>query len=148
MEGPHIPLSLSLVGNEKGCSHIYKILISRNGNILSKCAEKWSDSLLEEISEVNLSQYFKKIDKDIDCTYVRYLQFRLLHRRIFKNELLYRMKIVDSPECQLSMHFLNVRKIHTLWRQIEVWLGVVLRDNIKILDSEKNIWYCLQELHN
>ena len=39
-EGPNIPLLLSLVGNEKGCSHIYKRLLSRNGDILSKCAEK------------------------------------------------------------------------------------------------------------
>ena len=62
--------------------------ISRNGDIVSKCAEKWSESLLEEISEVKLSQSFRKIDKEIDCTYVRYLQFRLLHRRIFTNELL------------------------------------------------------------
>ena len=38
---------------------------------------KWSESLLEEISEVNLSQSLKKIDEDIDCKYVRYLQFRL-----------------------------------------------------------------------
>ena len=63
--------------------------MSGNGNILSKCVEKWSESLLEEISEVNLSQSFKKIDKDFDCTYVRYLQFRLLHRGIFTDELLY-----------------------------------------------------------
>ena len=40
-------------------------------------------------------------NKDFDCTYVRYLQFRLLHRRIFINGLLYQMKIVDSPECLL-----------------------------------------------
>ena len=139
-EGPNIPLLLSLVGNEKGCSHIYKRLISRNGDILSKCAGKWSESLLEEISEVNLSQSFKKIDKDIDFTYVRYLQFRLLHRRIFTNELLYRMKIVDSPECPLCDNipetiehaFLECQKIHSLWRQIEVWLGMELRDDIKI----------------
>ena len=71
-EGPNIPLLLYLVGNEKGCSRIHKRLISRNGDIFSKCAEKWSESLLEGISEVNLSQSFKKIDKNIDCTYVRY----------------------------------------------------------------------------
>ena len=39
-EGPNIPLLLSLVGNEKGCSRIYKRLISRNGDIFNKCAEK------------------------------------------------------------------------------------------------------------
>ena len=112
-------------------SRIYKILISRNGDIVSKCAEKWSESLLEEMSKVNLSQSFKKIDKDIDCTYVRYLQFRLMHRIIFTNELLHRMKIVDSPECPLCNNipetiehlFIVCHKIHRLCREIEVGLG-------------------------
>ena len=112
------------------------------------CRCEWNKLLpylLEEISEANLSQSFKKKHKDIDCTYVRYLQFRLLHRRIFTNELLYRMKIVDSPECPpcnntpetVEQAFLECQKIHTLWRQVEVCLGMLLRDNIKILDSEK-----------
>ena len=68
-----------------------------------------------------------------------------MHRRIITDELLYRMKIVDSPECPLCKNipetiehaFLECQKIHILWRQIEVWLGMVLRDNIKISDSEK-----------
>ena len=57
---------------------MYEILTSRkiNGDtILSKCAEKWSESLLDDTSEVILNQSFKKIDEDIDCTYVSYLQF-------------------------------------------------------------------------
>ena len=33
-EGPNIPL----LGNEKSCSRIFVILMSRNGDILSKCA--------------------------------------------------------------------------------------------------------------
>ena len=53
-------------------------------------------------------------------------------RRIFTNELLYCMKIVDSPECPLHNnipetieHALHkCQKIHTLWRQVEVWLGI------------------------
>ena len=47
-EWPNIPILLSLVGNKKGCSHIYKQLMSGNGDILSRFAEKWSESLLEE----------------------------------------------------------------------------------------------------
>ena len=67
-EGPNIPLFTILsIGNEKGRSRIYKRLISRNGDILRKCAEKWL--------KVNFSQSFKKIVKDIDCTYVRYLYY-------------------------------------------------------------------------
>ena len=35
--------------------------MSGNGDILSKCAEKWSESLLEEISEVNPSRKLIRI---------------------------------------------------------------------------------------
>ena len=101
--------------------------------------------MLEEISEVNVSKSLRKIDKDIDCTYVRYLQFRLLHRIIFTNELLYHMKIVDGPECPLCNNipetiehaFLECQKIHTLWGQVEIWLGMVLRDNIRSVQIQK-----------
>ena len=55
------------------------------------------------------------------------------------------MKIVDSRECPLCNNtpetiehaFLECQKIHTLSRQIEVWLGMVLRDNMKISDPER-----------
>ena len=55
------------------------------------------------------------------------------------------MKIVDNLECPLCNNtpetiehaFLECQKIHTLWRQVELSLGMVLRDNIKISDSEK-----------
>ena len=55
------------------------------------------------------------------------------------------MKIVDSPECPLynntpetiELAFLERQKIHTLWRQVEFWLGMVLKDKIKFSDSEK-----------
>ena len=63
--------------------------MSRNGNILSEWAEKCPESLLEEIPEVSLSQSFQKIHKHCNCTYFRYLQSRLLHRRIFINERLF-----------------------------------------------------------
>ena len=33
--------------------------------------------------------------------------------------------------------FLECHKKHILWWQIEIWLGMVLRDNIKISNSEK-----------
>ena len=55
------------------------------------------------------------------------------------------MEIVDSPESPLCNNIpetvkhtiLECQKIHTLWRQVEVWLGMVLRNNIKFSDSEK-----------
>ena len=105
-----------------------------------------SESLIEELSEANLSQSFKKIFKDFDCTFVRYLQFRLLHGGIITNELLYRMEIVDNPECNntpttIEFAFLECHKIHSLWRQLEFWLGIILRDKStsRISDSETTL---------
>ena len=55
---------------------------------------------------------------------------------------LYEHVFVKRPLCNnipetIEHAFLECQKIHTLWRQVEVWLGMVLRDNIKIADSEK-----------
>ena len=55
------------------------------------------------------------------------------------------MKIVDSPECHLCNNtpetiehaFLECQKIHTLWRQVEGWLGMVQGDDIKISDQKR-----------
>ena len=44
---------------------------------------------------------------------------------------------MDSPECPNEHAFLECQKIQTLWRQVELWSGMVLRDNIKISDSEE-----------
>ena len=52
---------------------------------------------------------------------------------------------MDSTECPLRNNtpetiervFHKCQKIHTLWRQVEVLLGMLLRDNIKISDSLK-----------
>ena len=76
---------------------------------------------------------------------MRYIPFRLFHKRNFANELLYRMKIVDSPECPpcinipetIGQAFIECQKTHILWRQVRMSLDMVLKDNIKISDSEK-----------
>ena len=94
-----------------------------NGNILGKYAERWSESVFKEISEVNLSQSFKNI----------------------YNKSLYQMKIVDSRECPLCNNtpktikhtFIECQKTHTLWRQVKLWLSMVLKGKIKISDSER-----------
>ena len=66
------------------------------------------------------------------------------------DELLYRMEIVDSPECPLCNNtpetiehaFIECQETHTLWRQVKLWLSMVLKYKINISDSE-NCWYIL-----
>ena len=55
------------------------------------------------------------------------------------------MKIVDSPESPLCNNtpetiehaFIEFQKTHTLRRQVELWLSMVLKYKIKISDSEE-----------
>ena len=55
------------------------------------------------------------------------------------------MKIVDSLECPLCNSipetfghaFIECQKKHKLWRLVELWLGMLLKDDIKISDSER-----------
>ena len=57
------------------------------------------------------------------------------------------MKIVDNPGCPLcnnkpeTMEHASIEcqitHIPVLWQQVEIWLGVVLKDQIKISYSKK-----------
>ena len=61
---------------------------------------------------------------------------------------------MDSPECPLCNNtpetiehaFLEWQNIHTLWRQAEVWLGMVLKDNIKISDMNYQCSYYMNSI--
>ena len=52
---------------------------------------------------------------------------------------------MDSPECPLCNNtpetiehaFIEYQETHTLWRQVESWLSMVLKDKIKISDPKK-----------
>ena len=91
----------------------------------------------------------------VDDVYLRYIQFRTLHRRFYTNDILFKMKIKNSSLCEMCNieedsieHMLiTCPKSDKLWRDVESWLADVgLTDyNIdeqKIIlgENQKSYW--------
>ena len=90
-----------------------------------------------------------------DDIYLRYIQLRTLHRRFFTNNILFKMRIKDSPLCNFcnehedsNEHMLiECDKVKSLWLEVERWIseiGVVnylINDRIIILgELQKAHW--------
>ena len=69
---------------------------------------------------------FSKLNM-FDDIYLRYIQFRTLHRRFFTNNILFKMRIKDSPLCTFcnesddsNEHMLiECGKVKTLWTELD-----------------------------
>ena len=86
-----------------------------------------------------------------DDIYLRYIQFRTLHRRFYTNNILFKMRIKDSPLCNLcnehddsNEHMLiECDNVKSLWLEVENWISDIGVDNYHI--NNKTI--ILGELH-
>ena len=82
----------------------------------------------------------------VDDIYLRYIQFRTLHRRFYTNNILYKMKIKPSPICEMcntdedsNEHmFISCTVSQKLWREVEDWLSEIGLANYTI-DEQKII---------
>ena len=68
-----------------------------------------------------------------DDMYLRYIQFRTLHRRFFTNDILFKMKQKPSTLCDFCQNeedsnehmFLRCVVVKQLWREVENWISQV-----------------------
>ena len=90
----------------------------------------------------------------MDDIYLRYIQFRTLHRRFYTNDILYKIKLKDSSLCEMCKdepdsieHMLiTCSKTQSLWREVEFWLSEVglteyTIDEQKIILGENQKFY-------
>ena len=107
-----------------------------------------------QLDVFSLKKSFSKI-KMFDDVYLRYIQFRTLHRRFFTNNILFKMKQKSSILCNFCKNesdsnehmFLSCAVIRQLWRDVENWIsqiGVVdyvINEEIIILgELKKSHW--------
>ena len=138
-------LNVLLYRDKKGVSCTYRQLMGKNDNIIVKACEKWSEKLTTRIETFSMRKSFLKINL-VDDIYLRYIQFRTLHKRFFTNDILYKMKIKDSSLCKMcndevdsTEHMLiTCSKTQQLWREVEFWLSEVGLTEYTI-DEQKNI---------
>ena len=128
--------------------------MGKNDNIITNACDKWSEKITTRIETFSMRKSFTKINM-VDDVYLRYIQFRTLHRRFYTNDILFKIKIKNSPLCEMCNteedsieHMLiTCPKSKKLWRDVEVWLSDVgLADyNIdeqKIIlgENQKSYW--------
>ena len=146
ISGPHLPKILSEIGLlNKGCSRIYNILMTYNGNVIKDVKEKWERTLNEEVGYTIIEHAFKAIPKINENTYQKYLQFKLLHLRTATNEKLFMMNINDSDLCPLcntnietiKHTFLECNFLIILWNDIEKSVKRSTKQTIKLSNIDK-----------
>ena len=99
-------LNIILSLDTKGVSNIYKLLIGKNVSVVENATIKWNEKLDFQLNAFSVKRIFSKI-KMFDDVYLRYIQFRTLHRRFFTNNILVKMKQKPSILCD----FVKTRKI-------------------------------------
>ena len=152
--GPVIPVTIkTFLKSSKGSKDMYRILISKTSNINSE--EKWSNVL--DINELPWYKIYKLPFKTTKNTKIQWLQYRMLHRILGTNDLLYKIKLKESNRCDFCKEsvetiehiFWSCPKIIDLWEklntQIYTKLEIELPLNLYIVlcgileNSEKTI---------
>ena len=64
----------------KGVSHIYQLLKGKNNSIIENANSKWNEKLDSQFEIFSFKKSFSRI-KMFDDVYLRYIQFRTVHRR-------------------------------------------------------------------
>ena len=147
-------LNVLLSKDKKGVSCTYRQLMGKNDNIITNACAKWTEKITTTIETFSMRKSFTKINM-VDDVYLRYIQFRTLHRRFYTNDILFRMKIKNSSLCEMCNieedsieHMLiTCPKSDKLWRDVESWLEEIGLteyniDEQKIIlgENQKSYW--------
>ena len=94
-----------------------------------KSQKRWNEKADLDLAPFLLSKSFRFISR-IDYIYLRYIQYRTLHRRFYTYNILCKIGIKDTEQCNLckngrdsSDHMLincNISKL--LWKNTEKWI--------------------------
>ena len=147
-------LNVILQKDTKGVSTIYKMLLGKNNSIIENACTKWNAKVGNVTENFDFKKSFSRISM-FDDIYLRYIQFRTLHRRFYTNNILFKMRIKDSPLCNFCNEYedsnehmlIECNMVKALWQEVELWIseiGVVdytINDRIIILgELQKAHW--------
>ena len=147
---PSIPRHILFVlANKEKARGFYKILLEKPLNFHLNLNKKWKNELSLDLSEEVWSKIFRisfKVSSDFD---IAWFQYRIIHKILGTQYLLFKMSIKDSSKCLLCndspetlIHiFCECPKVTQLWREIEDW--VYAKTNVVLILSapEKLLGY-------
>ena len=112
---------------------------------MEQAKTKWENILNEEINDTRMETAFLHLHKISEGSFDKYIQFKMLHRRIITNKKLLDMNIRNDskcPYCEAAIEtiehaFLECPEVITLWKDIERWLRAHVDSKISISDTDK-----------
>ena len=139
----HRPRYLSMLcKDEKGSKSIYNVFIKKLYQ-KPKSEEKWKVDLnLEDEFNWRLTnQRYYNFTKDSKLLWFHY---RILHRILGTNKLLFQCKIKNSPMCSickletesLSHLFIECRRVKEMWSQVENWIEASLGERFTLTPQD------------
>ena len=73
-------------------THTLTVVLGKNNNILNEISKKWNEKADLDLAPFLLSKSLRFISR-IENLYLRYIQYRTLHRRFYTNNM-YSVKLV------------------------------------------------------
>ena len=146
MYGPYIPPLLFAIGyNTKGCARTYNLLMNYNNAIVTDIQANWEEILREEVPYQIIRKSFTDLHKLKEGTFSKYLQFKLLHRRIITNKSLKNMGLSETSKCPycneeeetIEHAFLFCDSVKKLWYDVQQWLRRYIDGGITIPNRDK-----------
>lgn len=123
-----------LMETNKWSRIVYDDLIDRDcENLLERKWLRWNKYLNIHIEFEHFCKNFKNISSTTIATKYRDFQYRLLHCIVFLNDVLYKWKLVDSPNCTFCKKKVETY-VHFFWEcpfVSRIWsvLRLYLKDN-------------------
>ena len=125
-------LNVLLNMDKKGCAKLYKLLKGSNSHILDNIVSTWNKNTVRNICNHDLSTSFNLHQAHYKDTYLKYIQFRTLHKRFYTiaNEKLYKMGIKASALCSfcntkddsVEHMLIECNIIKELWSEVRNWI--------------------------
>ena len=139
-------LNVILNLSTKGTSKLYSIMKDSFSHVLDIAADKWNDNADLEIGSFSLDRSFQYHHLRYKDTYLKYIQFRTLHHRVYTKELLCKMGINNSNLCSFGLkeidsveHMLLLCEVSIeLWQEVGNWIIDLGMENYH-LSSDKII---------
>ena len=83
----------------KGVSNLYRQILPKGNLVIGELTDKWLKKTEIEFSSFDLQKSFYLHHTLFKDCYLKYTQFRTLHRRFLTNDKLFKMGIKPSDKC-------------------------------------------------
>ena len=145
-------LNTILSMDTKGVANIYRVLNKKGNQIIGEVQHKWFEKIYLQFDTMEISKSFAFHNSLFKDCYLKYTQFRTLHRRFYTNEKLFKMGIKTCDKCifckvetdSVEHMILRCQTIANLWDRVNIWIeelgfiGYKLTERKKILGDLEN----------